>query len=264
MSLTCFCPRWRVALTTLLLLGTSAFVAVRANAEVGLAATLEQGSAQERAAALTRIRATPVDARGADVLPALLRELDRESARLDARNAALRAGKPIATSEAEGGDLLDVLDLVTQHKNDPRIIPALLPFIATGNRVIDVLAGFGEPSVSAVAAIAASNTKPVADVFSALLALQRMLVKPTSAPLSEASRELIVSVADARLTGTQAPTVALAAVTLAAATGNPTLSQRVQMLSEDPAAVRALGLSAEMVPTFQKKAKAALSSSVRK
>src|SRR5262245_12446836 len=138
MSLTHLLSVFRAALATLLLLGAVPFAAAQANDQGQLAQTLEHGSTQQRGAALARVRATPVEARGADVLPALLQELSRQSVRLDARNAALRDGKPLASSEADGELLLDVLDLVTQHRNDQRIIPALLPFISTGNRVIDV------------------------------------------------------------------------------------------------------------------------------
>lgn len=250
----------RAALTALLMLGISTVVAAQTG-NTHVAQTLAQGSAAERAAALARIRATPVEARGPEVLPALLEELNRQSARLEARAAALREGRTVEPSESDGELLLDVLDLVTQHKEDPRIIPALLPFISTGNRVIDALAAFGEQSVSQVAEIAASNDRPDADVHSALLTLQRMLQKPTRTPLSLASRQLIIKVAEMRLTGTQVPTVALAAVDLAAATSDPSLIHRLEVLSQDAGEVRALGLTEDLVPRLQARAGTALRSS---
>ncbi|MBX5461823.1 MAG: hypothetical protein IRZ28_12130 [Steroidobacteraceae bacterium] len=255
---------WRnllpTALTALLMLGISSVVAAQTG-NTHAAQTLAQGSAAERAAALARIRATPVEVRGPEVLPALLEELHRQSARLEARAAALREGRAVEPSEGEGESLLDVLDLVTQHEQDPRIIPALLPFIATGNRVIDVLAAFGERSVSQVADIAASHTRSDADVHSALLTLQRMLQKPTRTPLSADSRQLIIKVAQMRLTGTQALSVALAAVDLAAATRDPALIHRLEIVSQDAGEVRALGLTEDLVPRLQTRAATALRSS---
>jgi hypothetical protein len=224
------------ALCACVSLATSSFAAAQSNDQTQIAHALASGTLAQREAALLRIRRTPIESRSPAVLPALFQELERQRARLRERESALESGHPLPPSEAEGEFLIDVLDTVTQYSSDPRIIRPLLPFIGLGNRIMNVLAAFGEQSVADVAVIAGSDTSSAGDVHAALTILQRMLDGPTSYPLSEQSRQRIVEVARARLTSARASNyVVPAAMRLAVATGDAQLIQLVQELARNPA-----------------------------
>src|SRR6266550_7438433 len=115
--------------------------------------TFKTGTPLQKYGALASIRAIPIDKRDPSVLIALLDELNHLDHQRQEQRAAMVAGTPVAPPEDEGDYLLSVLELVVEYK-DPRIIRPLLPFITTGNKVIDAIAGFGELSVADVAAVA--------------------------------------------------------------------------------------------------------------
>jgi hypothetical protein len=216
---------------------------------------LANGPSAERVSAISAIKKLPVTQRSAPVLAALLQELERLRRQLEDRQFALLSGQPLAPSDDHGEYLFSVLEVVTEHREDPLIIRPLLPFVATGNRVVDTLAGFGEQAVSEVAAVARSGLAPQTDVHSALLVLRRMLERPGRYPISAASKALIAKIAQERLTGTQPATVVMNAIELAVATGDARLLQRVEQLATDPGAVRVLGISdPELVRAVQNKA----------
>jgi hypothetical protein len=220
---------------------------------------LANGPSIERVSAIAAIKKLPVTQRSPSVLAALLQELERLRQQLEDRQFALLTGQPLAPSDDHGEYLFSVLEVVTEHRDDPLIIRPLLPFIATGNRVVDTLAGFGELAVPDVAAIATWGLAPQTDIHSALLVLRRMLERPGQHPISAASRALIARIAQERLSGTQPVTVVMNAIDLAVATGEARLLQRVQELTTDPVAVQALGISdPELVRAIQKRANDAL------
>lgn len=217
----------------------------------------EAPSDLERERALSLIRAIPVQRRGDEILEALLDELDRQKSRLDYRGAMLARGTPLPDDEGAGEFLLDELETVCQHDQDPRIIPHLVPFIGTGNRVIDALIHFGEPVVPLIVEVAASNSGTGFDASSALYALRRLL-ETNAGSLSQASRRRIIQVAASRLQGTQPVVVAWNAVDLAAATRDPDLLNTVRRAAKDTAFASSLGLSGEMALRLQERATAAL------
>ena len=153
------------------------------------------GSAKERRDAVEVIRKIPVADRGPLMLTALLDELDRQRRRLEDRQFALSTGRPLPPSEEDAEYLFSALDVVAQHKDDSTIIRPLLPFIGTGNRVINTLAGFGNLAAAEVLAIAAFGLSPDHHVDSALLVLQRMLERPGDYPVSGPTRNAILKVA---------------------------------------------------------------------
>jgi hypothetical protein len=80
-------------------------------------------------------------------------------------------------------------------------------------------------------------------VASALATLQKLLV--SGKEIGQASRATIVSVVQARLSGSQNAEVVAAACELAGTTGDTVLLQRVARLAADRAEVRAMGISDE-------------------
>lgn len=255
-----FIRRARVIVATapLLIGGTAAYAQPPVD-EASVVAALANGSAEERTAAVAAIRQVPVAERSAAVLNALLQELDRLHQHLEDRQLALLTGQPLAPSADHSEYLFNVLDVVCQQKDDSAIIRPLLPFVGTGNRVVDTLAAFGELAVADVSAIAESGLASQSDVHSALLVLRRMLERPGIDPLSAQSRARVRKIAGDRLTGSQKDTVVMMAIDLAVASGDPQLVQRVQQLARDPAAVQNLGIGeTETVAAIQKRAGAAL------
>ncbi len=210
--------------------------------EASVVSALANHSAEERTAAVGAIKKLPVAQRSESVVGALLQELERLRQQLEERQLALLTGQPLAPSADHGEYLFSVLDVVTQHKDDVSIIRPLLPFIGTGNRVVDTLAGFGELAVADVTAVAESGLATQLDVHSALLVLRRMLERPGNHPVGASSKAQIAKVATERLSGAQKDTVVMMAIDLAVASGDPQLLQRVQQLARDPAAVQKFGI----------------------
>ena len=226
--------------------------------QVQIASTLANGSPDERTAAITAVRNISVPQRTPLLVSALVQELDRLRHEQEQRQLALQTGLPLPPSSEQGEYLFSVIEVVTQHK-DPVFIRPLMPFIGTGNKVVNSIAAFGELAAADVAAIAASGLSSPTDVHSALFTLRRMLEQPSEYSLSPRSTRLIIDVAKQRLTGIQKPAVIIEAVDLAVATGDLELIQRVQMLAGNQAAVNRLGISEPtLVADIQKKATVAL------
>jgi hypothetical protein len=223
-----------------------------------LAAQLADPSLEVRANAIVSIMKTPREERGADVLPALLQHLDWQKKRLEERRAASLAGNPFPPNHAEGELLLDVLGVVAEYQDDERILPYALAFLSVGAPLRNIVARNGERTVDQVLEIASSSSRPLEDVDAALLTLALMLRNEPRYPLSPASRARISAVAAARLSGTQAPTVIMQAVELAAATGDPALREKVRRLSVDPGAIRAMGVEESFSALVRSRAAAAL------
>lgn len=236
-------PHFRIGLTLLLgwLGGTSDGSAQVVVNQGQLATTLGRGQSEERAAAIFAIRDIPMAARGPLIQSALLQELTRQREEHDVRARALQAGNPLPPRKDHGEYLFAVLDLVAED-NDPVVIEALVPFIGTGNRVMNAIVAFGDLAVPDVAEFAASVESPQNEVSPALRVLKRMLDRPPRYPLSEQSIRLITELARERLSGTQEASVVVSAVDLAVATGASALIQRVEQLARDVGEVRALGI----------------------
>ena len=208
-----------------------------------LVEALANGSASERTAALDSIRRIPVKERGTMILPALLQELDRLRQQLQERQLALQTGQALPPSADHGEYLFNVIDLAAQHTDDVRIVPGLLPFIGTGNRVINTLAGFGERAVQDVLLVASSPASSPTDVHSALLTLQRIVERQPPASLTASARKQIAQAAIDHLSGGHNDTVVVAAIGLAGASGDPQALQRVKALASDQGALQRLGIT---------------------
>jgi hypothetical protein len=246
------------ALVVVITLSSVGFMAQAGRDDAQVIEALRTGSPVERRNAVEAIRKIPIVDRGQLLLAALLEELDRQDQRLQERQLALATGRPLPPSEQDAEYLFSLLDVVSQHRDDPTIIRPLLPFITTGNAVINTLASFGNLAVADVLAIATSGVSPDDHVDSALLVLRRMLEKPGNHPLSASWKNAVVKVAKDRLTGTQGPTVVMNASDLAVATGDAELIARVRVIAEDADAVRRLGIQDDLVPSIQRRASAAL------
>ena len=219
-----------------------------------LAQALTNGTDEERVAAAAAILAIAPEAREPWVRIALTQELDRYRRDLEVRRLALVSGQPLPPARDEGEYLFQLLSALSQDE-DPIVLSSLIPFIGTGNRVINAVAAFGELAVQDVVAIAATDTK---DPGPALLTLQRMLEGPVRNPLSSDSRQRIVTAVAARLKGHQPGGAVMFAVDLAVATMDASLLLRVQELATSATELQSLGVPEDRTAMMQNRAKAAL------
>jgi hypothetical protein len=188
----------------------------------------------------------------------LLNELARLDALQLSRLAALSRGETVAPTDELGEHLADVLDAVCGF-DDPAIVKPLLPFLGTGNRVVESVARFGEYSVEQIAAFVDS---PASEAIGASSALFTLRVIQRSQPLSTAGRATIIRIAGQRLEGQQAAAVIEQALELAIATGDTRLAERVKTLARDSSQMRALvtpgSSDGSIVDHLQRKARSLL------
>ena len=225
---------------------------------------LSMGTPEERMSAVKTIRSIAPTARSVELKSALMAELDRLAAELQARRLELRTGQPIRPW-GSSDYLFSLIDIVGEEASDPSVVPALLPFVNTGARASDAIAGFGEYAVGGVTAIAGGSSGATdSQVSSALFTLKRMLNRPLTYALSDGSRRLIVEVARQRLYGTQKPVVVGRAIELAVATGDSQLIARVRELAGDPEALEDMGIvDPSMLEYVQRRAVAELGATAR-
>jgi len=133
----------------------------------------------------------------------LLNELARLDALQLSRLAALSRGETVAPTDELGEHLADVLDAVCGF-DDPAIVKPLLPFLGTGNRVVESVARFGEYSVEQIANFVDS---PESDAIGASSALFTLRVIQRTQPLSPAARATLIRIATQRLEGQHEPAV---------------------------------------------------------
>src|SRR5689334_17782985 len=112
--------------------------------------TFANGSDAARAEMISQIRAIAPRNRPKWVLSELFNELNRLRRYLDDRLAAIEKGTPLPPEEDHGEYLIDVLSTVCEY-DDPSIIGPLLPFIGSGNVLMNKLANFGDLAVPLVA-----------------------------------------------------------------------------------------------------------------
>lgn len=223
-----------------------------------IASALSQGSSEERITAVSAILQIPAAQRGPTIRAAVVLELARYQRELEVRAAAIRAGETIAPREDHGAYLADLLEILIDY-DDPDIIDPLIPFIGTGNRVMNVLAQFGGSALEGVASVAASLESSSRDASAALTTLERMLTQPVRQPLTEQSKQRVASVAAQRLIGTQDPIVLWSAISLAVSTGDADLRARVQQIADDPDAIRDLGITQpNLIEYVQQRARSVL------
>jgi hypothetical protein len=233
-----------MAVATLLVTAVPLYAVAQSQpSDAVLVEALANGSPSERTAALDSIRGIPVRERGPMILPALIQELERLRQQLQERQFALQTGQPLPPAADHGEYLFNVIDLVAQHTDDVRIVSALLPFIGTGNRVINTLAGFGERAVQDVVLVASSPLSSPTDVHSSLLTLQRIVERHPPGALTASARKQIAQAAVDHLSGGHKDTVVVAAIGLAGASGDPQALQRVRALAADQGAVQRLGIT---------------------
>ena len=187
---------------------------------------------------------------------AAIAELDRLHQELVRRRQALEAGQPV---EPDGERMFEAQVRLVQvliKSEDPIVIRPLVSTMV-GTPVMNAVAAFGELAVADVMAAAAD---PYADQrINALKTLQRMLEGQVRHPLSPASMQWIIVVAQQRLLQEQSPVVIWNAVDLAAATKDPVLIDMVRRIASNGAEVRALGIIGPRdIEQTQKRARAAL------
>jgi hypothetical protein len=222
-----------------------------------LAARIQSGTQDERAAAVTSVLTISPAERRLSLELALTGELTRLRGEIDRRREARLAGKTLAPVADEGDYLFSVIDAVSRSL-DPNSVRALVPWLGTGNRAITAVVALGERSVLDVAAAAVDPANGDASV--ALLVLGHMWRDQGKYPLSAASKRVIVDAAELRLSGTQREAVLQEAADLAVATGDDTLIGRVEALARNPDAVRDFGIrDPEAIAYIHRKATESLS-----
>src|SRR5262245_54072214 len=108
----------RIGFLAALIALLSASAVSTAEDQATLLAILKNGTTDDRDDGVDESRTIPMDKRDANVLPSILRELDREAAILAARRAADLSGSPLpSVGEGEGEYLLDLLSVVVQYKD---------------------------------------------------------------------------------------------------------------------------------------------------
>lgn len=231
----------RLAILTLIALLTSPTALIAR--QVDHASALRSSSAADRSSAARALLKIPTAEHSPRVLPALVAALDDYSDERDERWAILDGGgTPIPRSDH--GEYVFTLLTLTIRYQDPSTISALLPFLDTGNGVINALAAFGDRSVLEIADRAAGLSTRRGIVDGAILALHRMLLGDAGGPLSASSMARIRALAERLLSGPQDPFVAASAIDLALATGDAGLRDRVQAFVDDESAIRVgLGIS---------------------
>ena len=131
----------------------------------------------------------------------LLTELARLNALQLSRLDALSRGETLTPTEELGEHLFTVLDAICRI-DDPAIVGPLLPFLGTGNRVVESVARFGEYSVEQIAGFVDSETSQRIGAASALYTLR---VIQRTQPLSPAGRATLIRIASQRLEGQRDP-----------------------------------------------------------
>jgi hypothetical protein len=152
-----------------------------------------------------------------------------------------RRGEILA--DYEDPEFIWALACFVAELQDPAAIPVLAEAVDGSFPVIRALARFGERAVPAVVAVATAKHQHYTVVDHALLTLRFMVENATSQPLSEQAREAVRQVARARLTEPGYFTTLWQAIDLAAALDDPELMGIVVALAQDPAAVRAKGVT---------------------
>jgi hypothetical protein len=223
-----------------------------------MAAALTGGLPQQQLNAIDQIRQVPVTQRGGAIRSAVILELDRYQDYLDNRLARVRSGLPAPTRDDHGLYLFGLLEILVQYR-DPSTIPSLLPWIGTGNVVMNAIVEHGELAARPVANMVDSAETMQGDVSAGLLTLERMLGRERQLALSETSRQRILEVAANRLMGRQEAAVVISAIKLAITSTDAELIARVRQLATDSAAIRQLVIGdEELVAYVQEKARTAL------
>jgi hypothetical protein len=189
-------------------------------------------------------------------IAAVIDEVNRLKEERLVRLRALRAGQRIEPQgEAGFEDLVRLVETLAQSEDPVVIRPLASTFISS--RAMDALAAFGELAVADVMA-AVSDPEP-GSTTSALRVLQQMLERPVRHPLSLASIQSIIGVAQRRLSGRQSIDVVWSAVELAVATKDPSLVDRVRRMASNDSEVKAFGIrKPEDIYSIQRWAREAL------
>lgn len=192
---------------------TAALIASAQQSQLDLADALRTAPEDKRAGVIASIWEIPAQKRQPYLVNAVVEEADRLRQDLEQR----REGRTLPPLADEGEYLFQVLDTLAQHDSSVVIRP-LVAFIATGNRVMDAIADFGEAAVTDVLIVASSRNHD-GDAGAAIGTLRKMLERGSVRhPLSADSRRRIAGIASDRLRGNQTFAIVLPAVQLAVAT----------------------------------------------
>jgi hypothetical protein len=172
------------------------------------------------------------------------------------RRQALEAGRPIEPDGEQHFEDQVALVRVLIRSYDPVVIRPLLSNMI-GTAVTSAIAAFGELAV--VDVIAAVSEPELGTRSEALRTLQLMLERPVRHPLSLASKQSIIEVAQGELSGNPPMAVIWRAVELAVATRDPSLLNKVRRLATNESEVRALNITGSKdIEWIRWKARAAL------
>jgi hypothetical protein len=192
---------------------------------------------------------------GPELRAALITALERQNRAYRDHVGMIHAGRRDPEIErafwGEGYISLTSAVIMLRH---PETIEALAGALTIGEPPARYLAKFGEEAAPVLLAIAEGEAWRQAQAMAAMRSLRLMIDEPQGAPLSPSTRERIRRLVRAQLTGKVEYPAAVdtirsrthvrvrAAVSLALALDDPSLSELVQMLARDPAAIRRLGI----------------------
>ena len=215
-----------------------------------LAQQLQTGTEQQREAAAAAILAIPPTARDPSIWFALIQEPDRLKQDLEAHGRILGP-----CEDCKAGYISALFDAITPYDDDPVVLRTLISWIGSGSP-LNAIAAFGELAVPQILTLASDDSHVTG---LALLTLQWMLERPVRHPLSANSRQQIVDLTARRLTGIQPELAILGALSLAAATRDPALIRRVQVIGASASEVQGMGVAETGILRIQNWAKTVLS-----
>jgi hypothetical protein len=192
----------------------------------------------------------------AATIAAAIAELNNLHQELLRRQEMLRTGGKVEPDgERRFEDQVRLVQILVESSDPVVIRPLLLHMI--GEPVTNAIAAFGELAV--VDVIAAVSAPELGTRASALRTLQQMLERPVRYPLSFASKQSIIEVAQRELSGNPPMGIIWRAVELAVATREPDLLNRVRRIAASESEVRALKITGSKdIAWVRDKARAAL------
>lgn len=221
----------------------SVWLGAEAAGQASLAAALEGGSLEQRHKALLEVLDTPPDQRDPRIWAAVIAEMKRALA-IYHRLHDETLPEPAPSTTMSNAYYEDLQNAVAQSR-DPAVIPLLVDLSGYGGPPSVTLVRFGDLAVPALLVAARGTTNDLGQQYGARFALAAMCRAPIPdaiAPVSAASREQIVRVAqelwNRRFNWDE--TIALAS--FAIATGDPDLRRLLERLAVDPSEWKQYGI----------------------
>ena len=212
------------------------------------------GSLVQRESMLPRVLAAKMTSKSPEVAAAIAHELEMMNAVVKQRQKNIRLGIADPTAPSIG-EYVGGLTEACAHANNPVVIPALVGGM-NGSLVWEALVGFGPVIIEPVAALLESEDDPLR-VQGAAMTLTRLMGKYR---LTDQQRSRLGRAVTARMNGRQHPVAWRGILTLALATGEPQLRQRVRAVADgvevppatDPRELVALKKVAQRVLTAER------------